>query len=308
MEQLFLRFPHLSEAICGQLNNESLATWTGVSRSLNMYLTEQKLFEVRIIKATIKKYHKRRYCGVMGPYDRTRWASNAWKEVFKTASKETLMNLRHEVQKFYSNMNHQIMRFGEPHGYHQIRLNKDITPLHLAAIAGNELLFKTLFNKAQDKHPRCEDVQTPLHYAAYYGYLEICAFIMAQSEDKNPKSESGETPLHLAASEGYLNICEYITERVKDKNPADNNKWTPLHLAADRGHAEVCDYIIQQVDEKNPRNDDEMTPLHLAAQEGDYTVYEIIMSNGGDPNLEDEYGKTPAIYLRNQALLWNLNF
>ena len=280
MEQLFLRFPHLCEAICGQLNNESLATWTGVSRSLNMYLTEQKLFEVRIIKATIKKYeeyHKRRHCGVMGPWDRTRWASNAnaWKEVFKTASKETLMNLRHEVQKFYSNMNHQIMRFGEPHGYHQIRLNKDITPLHLAAIAGNELLFKTLFNKAQDKHPRCEDGRTPLHYAALNGYLEICAFIMAQSEDKNPESESGETP---------------------------------LHLAADEGHAEVCDYIIQQVDEKNPRTDEKKTPLHLAAENGYYTVYEIIMSNGGDPNLEDEYGKTPAIYLRNQALLWNLNF
>ena len=61
MEQLFLRFPHLSEAICGQLNDESLATWTGVSRSLNMYLTEQKLFEVRIIKATIENYQKRKY-------------------------------------------------------------------------------------------------------------------------------------------------------------------------------------------------------------------------------------------------------
>ena len=262
MEQLFLRFPHLSEAICGQLNNKSLATWTGVSRSLNMYLTEQKLFEVRIIKATIKKYHERKW-GVMGSLVITHWASNAWKEVFKTASKETLVNLRHDVQKLYLKM-----------GY-QIHLEIDITPLHFEAKAGNELLFKTLFNKAQDKHPRCEDGQTPLHYAAYYGHLEICAFIMAQSEDKNPKSESGETPLHLAAH---------------------------------RGHAEVCDFIIQQVDEKNPRNNEEKTPLHLAAENGDYTVYEIVMSNGGDQNLEDEFGQTPAIYLRDQALLGNLNF
>ena len=262
MEQLFLRFPHLSEAICGQLNNKSLATWTGASRSLNMYLTEQKLFEVRIIKAAIRNYHKRKY--LLWKYmDRTRWASNAWKEVFKTASKETLATLRHDVQKFYSKMWHQI-RHPE----------KDITPLHFAAIAGNELLFKTLFNKAQDKHPRCADGQTPLHYSAFYGYLEICAFIMAQSEDKNPKSESGDTP---------------------------------LHLAADEGHAEVCDYIIQQVDEKNPRNKIKMTPLHLAAENGDYTVYEIIMSNGGDENLEDEFGQTPAIYLRDQVLSGHLN-
>ena len=98
---------------------------------------------------------------------------------------------------------------------------------------------------------------------------------MAQSEDKNPKSEFGETPLHLAAR---------------------------------GGHAEVCDYIIQQVDEKNPRDDGEMTPLHLAAANGDFTVYEIIMSNGGDENLEDEFGKTPAIYLRDQALSGHLKF
>ena len=38
------------------------------------------------------------------------------------------------------------------------------------------------------------------------------------------------------------------------------------------------------------------------------TVYEIIMSNGGDQNLEDKFGQTPAINLRNRALFGHLIF
>ena len=85
MEQLFSRFPHLSEAICDQLNNESLGKFKEVNQSWNMYVTEQKFYEVRIIKANIAQFPQ---------------IGNGWKEVFKKSSKETLVNLKHALREF----------------------------------------------------------------------------------------------------------------------------------------------------------------------------------------------------------------
>ena len=82
MEQLFSRFPHLSEAICDQLNNESFCKFKEVNRSWNLYLTDQKLYEVRIILATMAKFRN---------------IGDGWKEVLKESSKETLVKLKHAI-------------------------------------------------------------------------------------------------------------------------------------------------------------------------------------------------------------------
>ena len=216
MEQVFLRFPHLSEAICGQLNNESLAKWQIVSRPWNMYLNEQKLFEVRFIEAAIAKCHKT--------------IAGSWKELFKTVSKETLVKLKHVVQKWYVNVTDY---------------EESISPLHFLAVVGDEILFKTIYNITQDKNPKDEVGRTPLHYAAGNGKLGIFKFVSTRTNDKNPEDHLGETPLHIAASKGNLDICDYITRRVKDKNPPDENGWTPLHIAALEGHIEVRKLVVE---------------------------------------------------------------
>ena len=53
MEETFLRFPHLSEAIFDSLDNKSLAACKEVSESWYVYLGAQKFLETRIIKANI---------------------------------------------------------------------------------------------------------------------------------------------------------------------------------------------------------------------------------------------------------------
>ena len=240
MGQLFLRFPHLSEAICGELNNKSLVTWLSVSRPWNMYLTEQnthiqRLYEIRNIEAIgAKTCHTDRV---------------AWKEVFKKASKETLVHLKHAIHSLYrknTNLKHC-----------------PIPPLHIAAAAGHELLFKSIFNINQDKHPKNWMGQTPLHYVAEIeypigsGYFGICKFIMAQlgdQGDKNPTDEDRTTPLHLAATNGHLEMYDYIMQQVDDKNPRDKDGTTPLHMAALNGHFSVCKLIRANVADKNPVN------------------------------------------------------
>ena len=88
MEQLFSRFPHLSEAICNQVDNEGLRKFKEVNRTWNLYLTEQKLYEVRIILATIEKFRN---------------IGDGWNKVLKESSKETLVNLKHAVEKTATN-------------------------------------------------------------------------------------------------------------------------------------------------------------------------------------------------------------
>ena len=50
MEEAFLRFPHLSEAIFKSLNNKTLADCKEVTKSWYFYLDSQKFLETRIMK------------------------------------------------------------------------------------------------------------------------------------------------------------------------------------------------------------------------------------------------------------------
>jgi hypothetical protein len=55
MEELFLRFSHLSETIFDSLDNQSVANCKEVGKSWYFYLDTQKFLQSRIIKANIKK-------------------------------------------------------------------------------------------------------------------------------------------------------------------------------------------------------------------------------------------------------------
>ena len=86
MEDLFLKFPHLSEKIFGHLPNKGLAKSKEVCRSWHSYLDPQKFLQIRIIEATVQDFHS---------------IGDAWKNVFVTASTDTIMDLGRAVSKFY---------------------------------------------------------------------------------------------------------------------------------------------------------------------------------------------------------------
>ena len=105
MEELIVRFPHLSEAIYDFIDNQSLSNCVEVDRYWQIYLRKQKFFEIRIIKATVKQFHK---------------IGETWNKIFKGASTETILALRDSVKVFYQKNSNLT--------YHE-----DITPIHVAA-------------------------------------------------------------------------------------------------------------------------------------------------------------------------------
>ena len=144
MEKLFLIFPHLSEMIFDNLNDDSLANCKKVSRSWSIYLRQQKFVLIRIIKKTVKKMFAH---------------EGAWIEILKKADANTVVELGLSLDLF---------RKGSKLAHH-FRL----TPLHAVAYAGNVSLFQYIFEKSELKNPKTDSGLTPLHYAAQQGHLEI---------------------------------------------------------------------------------------------------------------------------------------
>ena len=301
MEEICIRFSHLSEKIFDLLDNESIINCKEVSQFWFDYLDGQKLVEIRIIKATVEQFHS---------------IGETWNKVFNFASTETILTLGASVNKLYNRDLDLI--------YHE-----GLTPIHTAAATGNVLLLKKLQEKSLDKLPKDNEGCTPLYYAAQNGHLEVCEYIIQKIEDNNPAANNGKTPLHAAASNGHFKVCELLIKNLENKNPesvdgitplhysalygsvelymllsnhlinknpSPTHGMTPLHMAAAGGQWKMCKFIMDSLDNKNPGDDFNFTPLHFAAMDGHMDVCKLILDNVQNKRPETQDGKTPASF------------
>ena len=266
-----MRFPHLSEMIFDHLDNQSLANCKVVGKIWRIYIEEQKFYGIRIIKQTVKKFHK---------------LSKSWFEVFKKGNTGTIMELRNCFDQF------EKARKQNPNIVYEF--NKEITPLHVSACAGNILLYESIHKLAQNKQPRCENGNEPVIHAIYLGHVEMALFIIKKMVDKNPKSNCGCTVLHTAARLGYVEIFESILKHLEDKNPKNKcEDATPLHIAAMFGHIRVCEFIMKHIDEKNPSDADGWTTFHYAAESGRFDICELYLKTIKNQHPRTNDGDTP---------------
>ena len=91
MEDIFFKFPHLSEQIYDSLSNADITTCKEVDKYWYSYLDEQKFVEIRKIEVIVEQFHK---------------LGKAWKIVLKKGSTQMIMDLR------YGNMGCQVFKRG----------------------------------------------------------------------------------------------------------------------------------------------------------------------------------------------------
>ena len=217
MENIFLRFPHLSEAIFDNMDNQSLFTCMNVSRIWHQYLENQKFIFIRSMAKFVKDNN--------GPFN-NEGAEKSWDRIIKKCNFETIVELKGALN--------QHLKSEDSWLYY------DFGPLHIVAHVGNTLLYRKIMRFSEDINPKNgRPGMTPLHMAAFNGHIEICKIIIDKIVDKNPKDNSDWTPLHKAAGNGHVEVCKLILEKVEDKNPHALNGRTPLHVAAGEGHFEV---------------------------------------------------------------------
>ena len=203
METLFLRFPHLSEAIFDHLENKSIVNCKYINNPWWGYIGSLKLMKIRIIEKSLEAMNVNQM---------------SWKRILKKANMEILEELKLAVNQFY-------LFYGKKH----FRL----TPTHIAANRDNISLFEFVFRLADLKNPKTDCGLTPLHFAARHGQwhsaVQKCGFcnifmmIVDATGDINPESVEGDTPLQNAAFYRHFSICILILDKllpsiIKDKS------------------------------------------------------------------------------------------
>ena len=216
IEEIFERFPTLSEGIFGRLDDQSLASCRKVSKAWKEYVDIQRIYWIR----KIMKY-------ATNPL-RWSWYYNIPQNRFHGEWKIILDKTPIEVLKKFAR-------------FVWLAPRTESSPLYVAGAIGDIELFQSIKEKTDlDEYSKNSLGETPLTAAACNNHLNLCKVIIEKLQDKNPGCNKGQTPLHHAASNGHLDICELIMEKLLDKNPGSNRGTTPLHHAARLGHLKVC--------------------------------------------------------------------
>ena len=305
MEEVNLRFQHISEQIFGCLDNESLANCQEVCRSWKNFLCSQKFLQARIIFETVKKIHK---VGI------------SWFQVFKNCNTKTITDLRIAVEQFYKELqtNLDLLRKSNlsinPSVDPLLAKNKELNlgPLHVAAGFGQLTLFNNILQKVDNKFPLDGLGRSTLHFAATNDCINIYESIVAINGNICPHSTVHpykvpkiSTPLDTAAFHNSINVCRFIVENNQDQIPWDKTSsrlhgWTPLHTAALKGHTAIYEIIMKKLTDKNPLVRG-FSPLHMAALAGHVEMCKLIFENIGDKNPVGAHGKTPKDMARDMA-------
>ena len=274
LEQFFLRFPTLEEKICNQLDQQSLITFTKVSKEMMDIRLGRRFYWVRNIEYQLRGVYK----GKIPKRKR-----DLWRKVIQRSPVEIVKEIFQMTAQFY--------KFSKMNKNGMVKCS----PLHIAAERGNLKICQHIIDRFDDKNPKDLKEETPLHWAASKNHFEVCKLILENVSDRNPKDVRQITPLHMAASAENLELCKLILVNESEKNPRDKKGNTPLHEAAS-GSFDICKLILDDVSDKNPKDIIGLTPLHQAAIMGQFKIVKLIMESIDEKSPVDDEGDTPLHY------------
>ncbi|KRZ56108.1 Ankyrin-1 [Trichinella nativa] len=143
-----------------------------------------------------------------------------------------------------------------------------LTPLHMAAMSGDEGLVRMLLNIPGVQVDSCSVNMNiiPLHLAAETGHLAVVGQLLSRSTSQvHMKDSRGRTALHVASSQGHYDIVSLLVSQGSDVNAADINGWTPMHFSTNAGHLNVVKFLIESGANSSSKSTDGKIPMCLAA-------------------------------------------
>jgi len=166
------------------------------------------------------------------------------------------------------------------------------TPLHYAAIYGNEEAITLLLNNGCKVDIGDNEEKTPLHCAAQFGHIEsILILAKAASGIINATDERGRSPLHLAAMNGHIYVALNLIEKGAETSCRDDVNWTPLDYAAKNGHVKTMRVLLDNDAPVDAYDANKTTPLHHAAMKGHVNCVNLLLDNNASIHLRDKFGK-----------------
>lgn len=194
---------------------------------------------------------------------------------------------------------------------------KSRTPLHLAAMQGNQELMKQLLDVANiDVQAKAADGYLPVHYAAAHPMQAIQSWLSDDAEGDaddilfrlctqgavNARNPQGRGPLHLAAQAGNIAALKvFLAHPELDINMRDAHGDTTLHLAESTG---VAGMLLEKGQDANIQNTDGNTALHCALQWRSKELIHFLMEH---TKLDSDItNKKEEHYMHIAAAKWDL--
>jgi ankyrin repeat protein len=174
------------------------------------------------------------------------------------------------------------------------RARDGATPLHYAAMKGDQEKTKLLIEAGAMIDIWDLAGRSPLHTAAVHGHVRIVEYLYLWDKAKQElRDRSGWTVLHLAAMSGNESVVQFLVDLNIDKEAKDRNGRTALHLAAMAGKKDVVKLLIDHAADTKAKDSQGRDTLHLAAMAGKKDVVEFLIDCGFDKEVMDNAYTTP---------------
>ena len=184
------------------------------------------------------------------------------------------------------------------------------TSLMLAAEAGNVTILEALTHAGGKMSVADKNGRTVIHYACRGGHKDVVQKLsLMKAEYWNAKVKAtvstfqfeDATALHIAAASKDSCVLEYILSNnlIDDINVTTYHGVTALFVASLVGSYRNVSFLLsQKADETIAEALKGDFPLHAAAGNGHTEVVLTIIDHGGDTQVRNKHGLTPALLAR----------
>jgi len=181
----------------------------------------------------------------------------------------------------------------------------ELTPLHCAAMAGEEPMVKYLLGQGASPNSRGLWGRTPLHLAAWGGHTGIVECLLDSGAKIEATAIHQVTPLIIAVMRGQTAVGDVLLSRGAQVEARTSYGCTPLGFAVMANREDIAirfarcgadltvkDYLgLSPISYTGGRGN---SLLHWAARRGDLALVRAILEEGGEIDRVDGNGATPA--------------
>jgi ankyrin repeat protein len=131
----------------------------------------------------------------------------------------------------------------------RVRDASQMTPLHLAVIAGNEMIARNLLLAGSKVNDTTPQKQTALHLAATHDRATICSILIDNHINCDAVDDGINNALHIAVQHGHLNSVRILLKQSNINVEAINMRGQNiLHILGQFGKenaAAIFEFILQ---------------------------------------------------------------
>ncbi|RDD38691.1 Transient receptor potential cation channel subfamily A member 1 [Trichoplax sp. H2] len=168
-----------------------------------------------------------------------------------------------------------------------------LTPLHAAAISGEDSICKILLERKPTVDMRDNHDRTPLFYAASLNHLSIIETLIDAGANIDESDCNQLTPFLCAIIHNHLSTVQLLIGRNCQVNVVDTSGRNCYHLAViyDKD-LRLLEYFLENVDHSLTKAVDEhqRTPIFYACRRGKAEVLKLLLNYDPGLNTIDEDG------------------